>query len=670
MNQILSKFIKTCPKTGRVRGFKKTSGIAKLLFPLIGIAALIWVLVRVIPKPSRAQYPCMKVAAPIAGGFLTYLGGLLAAIFAFKKGYNYIGRSKYILATLLITVAISISLFINFRSQSDLNAEGLATDSVFVPTDPPNTPIGTAIGIHPGRVVWVRNPGATKWNGSTSSAWWSDANTNQDTVSSMLSKAILSIGGQNTLALSWDAIFKYFNTTHGRGNVGYTKGEKIAIKINLNWSSTSQISNDCPINSPQMIYSLLKQLVNEVGVQPADITLYDLIRYVPDAIYNKCNTAFPGIHYMGWDAGPGREQYVRDTTQVHWSQKLTLETESDPANGSAKGGNPAYLAKSVVQATYMINLACMKGHRFAGVSLCAKSHVGSLSVDNDLGQPYVYAPHAAGIHAYYSVHYVPASLTWGIPFEERRMGTYNTLVDLMGHKDLGGKTVLYLLDGLYAVEHEQAAISLKSRWLSAPFNKSWAAMMLVSQDLVAIESVGLDFYRTEAAVNSNFIYTYGFVDNYLHEAAQADNPPSGTVYAPSGTRLKSLGVHEHWNNSINKQYSRNLGTGNGIELVQLTGKVTSVQSENTISTGYSLSQNYPNPFNPTTVINYSIPKQSNVRIVVYDGLGREVATLLNEYKPAGNYTVQFNAGKLAGGVYLYRIKAGDFVQTKKLILLK
>jgi len=83
-----------------------------------------------------------------------------------------------------------------------------------------------------------------------------------------------------------------------------------------------------------------------------------------------------------------------------------------------------------------------------------------------------------------------------------------------------------------------------------------------------------------------------------------------------------------------------------------------------------LSQNYPNPFNPTTVINYSIPKQSNVRIVVYDGLGREVATLLNEYKPAGNYTVQFNAGKLAGGVYLYRIKAGDFVQTKKLILLK
>ena len=96
----------------------------------------------------------------------------------------------------------------------------------------------------------------------------------------------------------------------------------------------------------------------------------------------------------------------------------------------------------------------------------------------------------------------------------------------------------------------------------------------MSQDNVAIESVCLDFIRAEAAAqmaanNLHDTTIYGAIDNYLHEAAQADNPPSGTFYAPNGdgVRLQSLGVHEHWNNSTDREYSRNLGTGNGIELV-------------------------------------------------------------------------------------------------------
>ena len=86
---------------------------------------------------------------------------------------------------------------------------------------------------------------------------------------------------------------------------------------------------------------------------------------------------------------------------------------------------------------------------------------------------------------------------------------------------------------------------------------------------------------------------------------------------------------------------------------------------------FSLSQNYPNPFNPSTMINYSIPKASLVAIKVYDVLGREVKTLVNEEKSAGNYSVQFSANSgYASGVYFYRMQAGNFVQTKKLLLLK
>jgi len=86
---------------------------------------------------------------------------------------------------------------------------------------------------------------------------------------------------------------------------------------------------------------------------------------------------------------------------------------------------------------------------------------------------------------------------------------------------------------------------------------------------------------------------------------------------------------------------------------------------------FALYQNYPNPFNPTTTINYSIPKASLVTIKVYDILGRVISTLVNGEKSAGNYSVQFSAiGGLSSGVYFYRMQAGGFVQTKKLLLLK
>jgi hypothetical protein len=85
---------------------------------------------------------------------------------------------------------------------------------------------------------------------------------------------------------------------------------------------------------------------------------------------------------------------------------------------------------------------------------------------------------------------------------------------------------------------------------------------------------------------------------------------------------------------------------------------------------YNLEQNYPNPFNPLTTINYSIINPGVVRIKIYDILGREVKTLVNEFKQTGNYKVQFDASGLSSGIYLYRIESGEFVQTKKMILLK
>jgi hypothetical protein len=104
----------------------------------------------------------------------------------------------------------------------------------------------------------------------------------------------------------------------------------------------------------------------------------------------------------------------------------------------------------------------------------------------------------------------------------------------------------------------------------------------------------------------------------------------------------------------------------------ICGGVNSIDSETEIDIPkvFTLDQNYPNPFNPTTSIQYQVSRISQVSLKVYDVLGNEVATLVDEYKPAGRYEVEFNAAELTSGIYFYKLKAGDFNQTKKMLLLK
>ena len=97
---------------------------------------------------------------------------------------------------------------------------------------------------------------------------------------------------------------------------------------------------------------------------------------------------------------------------------------------------------------------------------------------------------------------------------------------------------------------------------------------------------------------------------------------------------------------------------------------TGIEEEHVQPSSYELSQNYPNPFNPTTTIGYKIPESELVTLKVYNILGKEVATLVNEVKPAGEYEIKFGSSSLVSGVYYYQLKAGNLVETKKMILLK
>jgi hypothetical protein len=130
---------------------------------------------------------------------------------------------------------------------------------------------------------------------------------------------------------------------------------------------------------------------------------------------------------------------------------------------------------------------------------------------------------------------------------------------------------------------------------------------------------------------------------------------------PAGTNKISFEGHSGFGDDV---YLDSIGTRNGCNPVGISN------NNQTVPKIYSLSQNYPNPFNPSTKIQFALPKSGTVKLVVYDILGAEVTKLINGYQQAGNHSVIFNGDKLASGVYFYKIEAGEFIEMKKMVLIK
>jgi hypothetical protein len=410
----------------------------------------------------------------------------------------------------------------------------------WAPCEPCNQPLGQARGICPGRVVWMHDPKAVQWDGNPASGgWFEDKFTDPGRVEQMFSKSLCRLTNTKTDAEAWKALFRYYNRTRRRGDIAYRPGEKVAVKLNLNCSKRQADPRQNLDITPQLTRVLLRHLVKLVGVREADIVVCDPSRLMSDQIFLPVHQEFPGIRFEDRDGGEGRFKVQPDKTVA-----LHFGDPSIPDSGKT------YLPQCFTRATYLINAAVMKGHTLAGVTLCAKNHFGSVFREGAKPQD-----QRRG--------WDPSNMHETITVRSRKMGTYNPMVDLMGHRDLGGKTVLYLIDGLYASGEQNSKLE---RWESSPFDGHWTASLFVSQDPVAIDSVLVDFFGAEKASR----HMYGAVDNYLHEAALANKPPSGALYDPegNGAPLESLGVHEHWNNPKQKQYSRNLRTGQGIELLK------------------------------------------------------------------------------------------------------
>ncbi len=481
---------------------------------------------------------------------------------------------------------------------------------------PSHEPYGEGVGAMPGRVVWAYEPDSVDWDGN--GYWWEPDNFNEDVMRNMVSDSVAALGGASTAADGWRALFENRNKRNGESG-GYKTGEKIAIKANINGSAVmdNDTSGETSMSytNPVLLKALLTSLVEDAGVKPSDITVYDVSRLFPDYMEKMCTEGIlSGVKFVNRDNGVADE-----SAPIVWSHEFS--------------GAVNYLPTCVTEAKYMINLANLKGHSY-GITLCGKNHFGSF-INGNAMRP----PEGANLHQWLT---------------RSEMGIYSPLVDLMANKHLGGKTVLYMLDAIICAPSEGASITINnSKWRQEPFKGDFTSSVFMSQDPVAIDSVGADFIINEPAVtDNNYAARDMSNENYLHEAGLVKNAPSGTVYTDSfGKTVTNLGVHEHWNNPTDKQYSRNLGKDEGIELVMAEQSVTKNATAEYTTDG-------------ETVTISGVDDSARLIIAEYNGSGRLVGCKM--YKPEnGVITAPDTSGTVRVKTFLWDMNTLEPINVTK-----
>jgi uncharacterized protein (DUF362 family) len=348
---------------------------------------------------------------------------------------------------------------------------------------------------------------------------------------------------------------------------GYVQGESVAVKVNLNNSSAEGPGNIVNV-SPQVALAMVRQLVHRGKVRPADIIVYDARRNIYPALLTKVWDEFPEVRFVQWDLpaapqpkNPSYHDY-RGLEQALWVEGVSYSVNQNEYYDAK------LIPKQIMDATYLVNLALLKAHSYpysaaeggdegqTGVTMTGKNHFGSIKGTPEL--------HGA--------------------INTNRQGTphaYSPIVDLAASPNLGAKTILYVLDGLYCARRHQ---SYPLHFPNPPFNNrvtpyenpEWPSSLLASMDGVALDSVGLDILYSQSRNNVDEngnprIVIRENADDYLHEMAAPENPPSGSKYMQGGKPITSLGVFEHWDSDASRKYSRNQDPkgGRGIELIYL-----------------------------------------------------------------------------------------------------
>jgi hypothetical protein len=297
-------------------------------------------------------------------------------------------------------------------------------------------------------------------------------------------------------------------------------------------------------------------------------------------------------------------------------------------------------------------MPCLKTHNEGGITLTAKNHQGSI-IEIDA------SPNAQSAMF---MHYA-------LPANNYGHKKYRHLVDYMGHEHLGGKTLIYIIDGIWAGFNWEGIVE---KWSMEPFSDDYPNSLFVSLDPVALESVCYDFLLEEyknKPTEDQYPYIDG-TDDYLLQAADESNWPTGVTYDPEndGSKLASLGVHEHWNNASDKQYSRNLGTGDGIELLKAKSDFNfDIISIDVLSTHRNKVRIYPQPAKNYFTVDLGTESLAASRILVHDMSGKEIINKVVENRSS---LQRINISTLSEGNYIVQIEVSNGKRFSEKLVVK
>lgn len=471
----------------------------------------------------------------------------------------------------------------------------------------------------------------------------------------MLRHSLNCLTESNTVAEAWNDIFEFYNQKASKGKKTYTQGEKLLIKINATtaygglaagrYNENLFRTDDINLNpfsaetNPWLVLALLNSLINDAGIPQEMIYVGDPARNIYQDFYLIWQGSFPNVNYLGNNIlHPELDILSLGRLPVAVSETDLVFYADDGAIMPDALSDKLYSIFEEVD--YQINIPTLKAHATGGITLAAKNHFGSFTRN-------------------WAMHLHPG-LMGGIDDPSRLgYGLYRVQTDIMMHNLLGGKNLLMLVDGLYPGED---ALGVPEKWQMSPFSNDWCSSIFLSLDPVAIESVCHDFLRTEynGPTIAESRPNWDGVDDYLHQAADQALWPDGIIYDPDidGNLISSLGVHEHWNNENEMAYTRNLETGNGIELF--------IAHESTIGlAAFNFEQVnvYPNPVvdqltidnQEFMLINFRIFDNSG-KIVLKGSVNEKSIQSINVSSLiSGNYTININNNKTQKNIVFIKL---------------
>jgi uncharacterized protein (DUF362 family) len=641
---------------------------------LAGLIALAWFLLRVIPKPSRATYPCQRAAFPLASAFVLWLAGFAVSSLLFKKAKQYFKTSKYGAAISFGLLSFLIFFATQFQSASEhLFAGSPAIIQQFVMKD---FSANSAI-VQPKAVVSIVR--SEKANA---------ADIDSIEIDEMVRNAVGMAGG-------------FDNLIHDSSVVVLKPNLLMASIVDDYLNPVSPLPEK--INSVTADYRVIQAVVNLVrGKNP-----HGKVYIIEGSAVGRTRD---NMSALGWFKITGVDELIcLDESCGGWRDTTAKELVkiSLPAGKPLyiRAHNVYYLNKIYYEADVLISIPVLKTHSEAAMSGAVKNvGIGGTPVNiygSSSSNPWRFDVIDHGdysnnncdnlhnwIHDFYMCRPVDFSIMDGLTGMQHGPTPY--VSDPISRTKKNTRCILASKDAL-ALDAIAALMvqvdPLRVKHLAALHNDS---MGCADPKYIRVKGMRVDEVKDHYL---NYV-TYASYTDFRAPLISLDSlsMTQDTLFVRLTTESKVVKVEI----SVNGQLLDSIFTDNfanlrvplgtpvaGPEQIKIYGydKYLNCTIVNSLPTGvrmtkanspdgFQLSQNFSNPFNPSTTIQFSLPRAAYVTLYIYNSLGQEVAQLVSKQMNAGTQKVEWNAASLPSGVYFYRLRIGEKTETKKMVLMK